>query len=215
MGNEMRRFILIGSMLILASATAFGQATPPAGAKPPVPAAPAAPAVPGTKVAVIDFEQALLESDAGKAAQAAFNKEMEPEKAKFDQLGKEVDDLSKKLQDAKTDAEKAPIRAELEKKNKEAQRLQQDAEEKSAMLRQKLLGPIAKIVNDAVDKYSKENNLALVLDPNTDPSNVIYSSKASDITSDVMRIMNAEYAKDPKIAAPAATPAAPAAKPNN
>jgi outer membrane protein len=177
---------------------------------------PAVPPVPGTKIAVIDFEQAVLESDAGKAATAEFNKEMEPEKARFEKLEKEVNDLQKKLQDAKTDAEKDPFRRELDLKNKEAQRIQEDAQQKSNDLRQKLLGPIAQLVNRVVDQYAKANNLAVVFDPNTQPTNIIFASKAADITAEIMRMMNEEFAKNPKLTAPAASNApAASAKPNN
>jgi outer membrane protein len=207
--------------MILVSVTAQAAQTPPPApsprqSTPSVPSVPAVPPVPGTKIAVIDFEQAVLESDAGKAATAAFNKEMEPEKARFEKLEKEVNDLQKKLQDAKTDAEKDPFRRELDLKNKEAQRIQEDAQQKSNDLRQKLLGPIAQLVNRVVDQYAKANNLAVVFDPNTQPTNIIFASKAADITAEIMRMMNEEFAKNPKLTAPAASNApAASAKPNN
>jgi outer membrane protein len=207
--------------MILVSVTAQAAQTPPPApspsqSTPSVPSVPAVPPVPGTKIAVIDFEQAVLESDAGKAATAEFNKEMEPEKARFEKLEKEVNDLQKKLQDAKTDAEKDPFRRELDLKNKEAQRIQEDAQQKSNDLRQKLLGPIAQLVNRVVDQYAKANNLAVVFDPNTQPTNIIFASKAADITAEIMRMMNEEFAKNPKLTAPAASNApAASAKPNN
>jgi outer membrane protein len=215
----MRRLFSVGLAMILVGAAAQAQtpspATPPA-ARQTAPSVPAVPAVPGTKVAVIDFEQAVLESDAGKAATAEFNKEMEPEKGKFEKLEKEVNDLQKKLQDAKTDAEKDPFRRELEAKNKEAQRIQEDAQQKSNDLRQKLLGPIAQLVNRMVDQYAKTNNLAVVFDPNTQPTNIIFASKAAEITAEIIRMMNEEFAKNPKLTAPAASNApAATAKPNN
>lgn len=217
----MRRFFWVGLTMILVSVTAQAAQTPPPApsprqSTPSVPSVPAVPPVPGTKIAVIDFEQAVLESDAGKAATAEFNKEMEPEKARFEKLEKEVNDLQKKLQDAKTDAEKDPFRRELDLKNKEAQRIQEDAQQKSNDLRQKLLGPIAQLVNRVVDQYAKANNLAVVFDPNTQPTNIIFASKAADITAEIMRMMNEEFAKNPKLTAPAASNApAASAKPNN
>ena len=215
----MRRLFSVGLAMILVGAAAQAQTPPPAtppAARQTAPSVPAVPAVPGTKVAVIDFEQAVLESDAGKAATAEFNKEMEPEKGKFEKLEKEVNDLQKKLQDAKTDAEKDPFRRELEAKNKEAQRIQEDAQQKSNDLRQKLLGPIAQLVNRMVDQYAKTNNLAVVFDPNTQPTNIIFASKAAEITAEIIRMMNEEFAKNPKLTAPAASNApAATAKPNN
>jgi outer membrane protein len=205
-------------MLTIMSAVALAQTqpqTPAAPAPKPAAATQAAPANPGTKMAVISFEQAILESDAGKAATSQYNKDIEPEKAKFEKVAKEVEDLQKKLQDAKTDAEKGSIRSELDSKTREAQFVQENAQRKSDELKQRLLSPIAMLANKVVDKYAQANNLAIVFDPNTETSNIVWANKASDITSEVIRGMNEEFAKDPKVAAPAASvPAAPA-KPVN
>ena len=209
----MRRFLWVGLMLVTISAVALGQAQTPAAPapRPPASTTPATPANPGTKVAVINFEQAILESDAGKAATAQYNKDIEPEKAKFEKVAKEVDDLQKKLQDAKTEAEKGPIRSELESKTREAQFVQENAQRRSDELKQRLLQPIAMLANRVIEKYASANNLAIVFDPTTEQTNIVFANKASDITSEVIRGMNEEFAKDPKLAAPAASaPAAPA-----
>ena len=209
----MKRFLWVGLMLVTISAVALGQAQTPAAPAPrtAAPTTPATPANPGTKVAVINFEQAILESDAGKAATAQYNTDIEPEKAKFEKVAKDVDDLQKKLQDAKTEAEKGPIRSELDSKTREAQFVQENAQRRSDELKQRLLQPIAMLANRVIEKYASANNLAIVFDPTTEQSNIVFANKASDITSEVIRGMNEEFAKDPKLAAPAASaPAAPA-----
>jgi Skp family chaperone for outer membrane proteins len=218
----MRRFLWVGLMLTIISAVALAQTpaqtppqTPPAPAARPAAATQTTPANPGTKIAVVNFEQAILESDAGKAATAQYNKDIEPEKAKFEKVAKEVDDLQKKLQDAKTEAERGPIRNELESKTREAQFVQETAQRKSDELKQKLLSPIAILANKVIDRYAQANNLAIVFDPTTQDSNIVFANKASDITSEVIRGMNEEFAKDPKLAAPAASAPAAPAKPVN
>jgi outer membrane protein len=210
----MKRFALTELVWILAGAAAQAQAQAPAGT-PPVPpapsaAAPKAPPVPGNKVAVIDFRSALMDSDPGKAAQLQYEKEIAGERGKVDKLEKEFNELQAKLQNAKTDAEKSTINRDIQSKTVEAQRAQQDAQRISEELQEKLLPPVAAMVNKAVEEYAKENNLAIVFDPRTDPTNIIYNSIALDITSEIIRRINAEYAKNPKAAAPATTPAAPA-----
>jgi outer membrane protein len=193
---------------MLAAAGAQAQtATPVANTNKP-PAAPAAPPVPGSKVAVIDFRSALMDSDAGKAAQLQYEKEIAGEKGKVEKLQKEFEDLQAKLAAAKTDAEKSTLNRDIQTKTRDLQRAQDDAQQISTELQEKLLPPVAALVNKHVEEYAKENGLALVLDPRTDPSNVIYASLAMDITSEVMRRMNAEYAKNPKVTAPAAGSAA-------
>jgi len=197
----MKRFALTVLVLILVGAVAQAQ-TPAA-----PPKAPAIPPVPGSKIATIDFRTALMESDPGKVAQQEYEKGIGGEKSKFDKLSKEMDELQTKLQNAKTETEKSTLNKDIERKTRDAQIAQEDAQRLSQDLQDKLLPPVATRVNKAVEDYSKENNLALVLDPRTDPSNIIWNNPAMDITSEIMRRMNAEYAKEPKAAA---TPAAPA-----
>lgn len=150
-----------------------------------------------------------MDSDAGKVAQQQYEKEIASERAKVDKLQKEYDELQAKLQSAKTDAEKSELNRQIQTTTRDAQRAADDAQQLSQELQDKLLPPVAAMVNKAVEEYSKENNLAIVFDPRTDPTNIIYSSIALDITSEVMRRINAEYAKNPKAAAPATSPAAP------
>jgi Skp family chaperone for outer membrane proteins len=194
----MRRFTFIVLLLMLGSLAAQAQA----------PASQASPA-PGTKVGVIDFRSALMDSDAGKKAQEDYAKEIEPAKSKFDKTQKEMVDLQTKLQNAKTDAEKSTISRDIDSKKIEFERAQQDAQRTSDDLQQRLLPPVAELVKRTVEAYAKENNLAVVVDPTTEPSNIVYRSPASDITAEIMRRMNAEYAKNPKLTAPASAPEKP------
>ena len=89
--------------------------------------------------------------------------------------------------------------------------MQEDAERLSEDLQGKHLQPVAMLVNKIVDEYAKANNLAVVIDPSTEKSNIVFAAKSSDITNEVIRMMNAAYAKDPKITAPNLT--APAGAP--
>jgi Skp family chaperone for outer membrane proteins len=202
----MKRFNIGVFCALLLSATAVlaqAPATPPAAPATPAPGA-QKPAVPGTKIALINMRQAITESEPGKAASAEYTKAMGPETAVLEKLSKEAADLSEKLKTAKTDAEKADLTRQLEAKTVEGQRAQEDAEKKSEDLQAQLLPPIADLVNKALDAYAMENGLAVVLDPTTEPNNIVHANMATDITNEVIRRVDAEYAKKPK---PAATPA--------
>lgn len=167
-------------------------------------------------MAVIDFLQVVTESEPGKGLQTNYEKEMKPYADKLDQLRKDLTDLQTKLQNAKTDAEKTSISREIDNKNRDGQRLQDDMQRADADIKDRYLPPIATMVNKAVDEYAKTHDIALVLDPTTEPSNVVYANPAMNITNEIMRMVNAAYAKDPKLAAPVtpgAAPTTPAAPP--
>jgi outer membrane protein len=200
----MKRLPLIGVLLVFGTVQGWAQA-PAASAAVPKP-----PAVPGNKIAIIDFLRAITESDPGKGAQSKFDTAIKPEQDKMEKLAKEISDLQTKRQNAKTDAEKSNLDKELQDKGRDGQRIQEDAGRMGDELKDKLLPPIARMVNTCVEEYSKTNGLALVLDPTTDPSNIVFANTALDITSETMRCVNAAYAKDPKLADPIAAPAAPA-----
>lgn len=197
----MKQLSFVGIFFLLAAAAASAQTPAPAAAAPK----------PGANVAVINFRKAVVESEPGLAAQKEFEKEMSSQRANFEKLDKEMTTLQTRAKDAKTDAERADLTRQIDAKQRDMTRINEDAAKMSEDLQDRLLPPIAAMVNKALDSYAMENNLAVVLDPTTDGSNVVYANDATDITSEIMRRVNAEFAKNPKAASPTATPAAPAA----
>ena len=185
---------------ILGASAAFAQA----------PATPKPAPVPGTKIATIDMRRAITESEPGRAASQEYTKALTPETATLDKLSKEAAELSEKLKTAKTDAEKQEFTRQLDLKQRDGQRAQEDAQKKSEDLQDRLLPPIADLVNKAVDAYAMENGLAVVFDPTTEPSNIIHFNPVADITNEIIRRVDAEHAKGAKPSTPAAPAAAPA-----
>jgi Skp family chaperone for outer membrane proteins len=208
----MKRFTLFVALLILASIVVQAQApaaTPAAAAA----QAQAKPATPGNGIGVIIFGTAVLESDPGKAAVEKINKAMEPAKVAFEKAAKEAEAIQEKLKAAKTDAERAPLNRELESKARAVKLLQEDAQVLSEDLQEQYFEPIGLLVRKIVEEYARDSNLAIVMDPSTEPSNIIFANKLNEITSEITRRVNAAYAKDPKIVAPTTPAPAPAAPP--
>lgn len=208
----MKPFICVVLLLILGVAGALAQ-NPPAAPSTAAPAAQTTPPNPGTKFGALNFRAALLDSDAGKAAVKEIEKGLEPLKTRHEKLSKELADLQTKMQEAKTDAEKTPLAREIDNRATEIKRIQEDAQRASDDLQAKYLPPVASLINKTVDEYARETNLAIVFDQTTDPNNILFVALASDITTEIIRRMNAAYAKDPKLIAPPAAAAAPAAAP--
>ena len=219
----MKRFTSVVLLLIFAAVTAVAQ-NPPAAQRPPAAqnppaaggaAAAATPPKPGTKFGVIDFNSALFDSEPGKAAVKEIEKRLEDTKTKLEKTQKDLTDLQSKLQNAKTDAEKSAITRDMDLKTTDGKRLSEDGQRLSEDLQQQYLPPVAELIKKMVDQYAKENDLAIVLDPTTDGTNIVFAAKLSDITSEIIRRANDAYAKDPKIIAPGTAAPQPPPKPAN
>ncbi len=201
----MKRFTSVVLILLLAAVAAVAQ-NPPAAPAP----VPQAVLKPGTKVGVIDFNMALFDSAPGKAAIKEIDKGLEEIKNKVEKLQKDLDVLKEKLTAAKTDAEKTAITRDMDSKTTEGKRLTEDGQRLSDDLQQKFLPPVVELIKKMVDEYAKENDLAIVVDPTTEGTNIVFAHRNSDITTEIIRRADAAYAKDPKIIAPGtAAPAAP------
>ena len=88
-----------------------------------------------------------------------------------------------------------------------------DAQKELGELQQQLFRPIADKAQKAVESYSVENGFAVVFDSSSQASSIIYKQEVADITTEIIRRMDAAAAKAP--AAPAAAapkPAEPAKK---
>jgi Skp family chaperone for outer membrane proteins len=213
----MKRFTSVVLLLLLVAVAAVAQ-NPPAAPTPPAAggaAATATPPKPGSKVGVIDFNSALFDSEPGKAAVKEIEKGLEETKTKLEKTQKDLTDLQGKLQNAKTDTEKATITRDMDAKTTEGKRLSEDGQRTSEDLQQKHLPPVVELIKKMVDEYAKENDLAIVLDPTTEGTNIVFAARLSDITTEIIRRANAAYAKDPKVIAPGTAAPQPPAKPAN
>ena len=168
-----------------------------------------------SKLAVIDFERAVVESVKGKEAAAKFN-------GKMDERTKELQDMQKQLEDNQTklrtgeralsDAVKADLTRQIDRLQTEMTRKNEDAQKELEGLRQELLQPIAGFASQLLTAYAKEQGYTVLVDISAPTSNVLYHSPATEITDAFIKRLDEEFAKNPAplTAAPAA-PAAPAA----
>jgi Skp family chaperone for outer membrane proteins len=191
----MKNTILVVAIGLLLPAGLFAQA-------------PAAAAAAG-RVAVVDFQRAVTENSEGKKAQEKFVAELNKRQKDFEDKQKTLADAQTKLQTgdkALSDTAKADLAKQIDKLNTELQRLNDDAQKDLGDLQQQLFRPIAERAQDAVKSYSTENGFAVVFDVSSQASNIIYRDDIADITTEIIRRIDA--------AKPAAAPAAPR-KPTN
>jgi Skp family chaperone for outer membrane proteins len=173
--------------------------------------APAAGAPAGAgKVAVVDFQKAVTENSEGKKAQEKFMGELNKRQKEFEDKQKALTDAQTKLQNgdkALSETAKADLAKQIDKLNTELQRMNDDAEKELRDLQQQLFRPIMEKTQDVVKSYSTENGFAVVFDVSSQANSIVYVQDVADITTEIIRRVDATPTKAP--AAPAASTPAP------
>ena len=194
----MRKASLIVLVGLLVPAALFAQA----------PAAAAGAAGAG-RVAVVDFQRAITENSEGKKAQEKFLGELNKRQKEFEDKQKAMTDAQTKLQNgdkALSDTAKADLAKQIDKLNTDLQRMNDDAQKDLGDLQQQLFRPIAEKTQEVLKSYSTENGFAVVFDSSSQANSIIYRDDIADITTEIIRRVDATAAKAP--AAPAAAPKA-------
>jgi outer membrane protein len=176
--------------------------------------APAAGAGGAGRVAVVDFQKAVTENADGKKAQEKFMAEFNKRQSEFEGKQKSMADMQTKLQNgdkALSDSAKADLAKQIDKLTTDLQRMNDDAQKDLGDLQQQLFRPIADKAQEAIKSYSTENGFAVVFDMSSQASSIIYFQDVADITTEIIRRMDASAAKAP--APPATTAPKPAADP--
>ena len=180
-----------------------------------------APSLPAqlSKVVVVDFEGAVVQSAEGKKASDKLNATAQAKGTDIEKRQKELDDQQKKLQNgARTlsDAVKADLQRDIDRRTTELKRLSEDAQKEMQVMRDELLRPIAERATRLLNAMAVEQSYTLVVDVSNPENNVIWANPKNDITADLVKRIDAET---PKETAPApaatrpATPSAPAGAP--
>ncbi|MBI2149698.1 MAG: OmpH family outer membrane protein [Acidobacteria bacterium] len=201
----MRREILIGIGVMLALVVLLAAQAPATGAAAQKDTAPA------TRVAVVDFQKAVVENSEGKKAQEAFLAEVNKREKEFNDKQKAIADIQAKLQAQEkvlSDTVKADMSKQIDRHTTDLQRMNDDAQKDLGDLQQQLFRPIAERTQKVLEAYSSENGFAVVFDLSSQASNIIYRQEIADITTEIIRRVDAVAAK-----APAAEPAKKAAEP--
>ncbi len=202
---------MLSLVCVLASglgAGAVAQAAPAAPAKPD--AAPAAPvAITGaTKIAVINFQQAVGQTNEFQRDLADLRKKYEPREQTLQQLNEQIEAEKKQLQDAGatlTDAQRQTKLHDIDDKTKSLQRGAEDLRNDEQSDGQETFQQVGQKVFDEMSTYAQQHGFNLVLDASQQNSGVLWLTPGADITSAVVEAYNVKSG----IPAPAAVPSAP------
>jgi outer membrane protein len=169
-----------------------------------------------SKLGVINVQVAITSTSEGKQASAELQSQFAPRQTELDNLRKQVEDIQTRLRTGAStlsDEEKQRLAREGDQLTRSFQRKQQDLQDDGNEAQREVVDRIGRKMLDVVDKYSRENGLAVVIDTSSQNTPVVYAANQVDITQDIIRLYDQAY---PVKNTPAQKPAAqrpPAAKP--
>ncbi len=161
----------------------------------------------GNKVAIVNIQDAIANTNEGKKELDALQQRFAPKQAELKSQNDEVENLKKQLQtqgDKLSDDERNNRLKSLEVKQKSLQRNFEDAQNEFQQAEQEVVNRLGKKMLDVLEKYAKGNGYAMVLDVSNPQTPVLYASPGANITKELVDAYNAEV----PVAAPATKPAA-------
>ena len=152
--------------------------------------------VPGqemVKVGVLQVDRAIFESEEGKSAMADLQKKADAKQQELASQQKEIQDLQAQIQrqGATLNQEaQAALGRNLERKQIDFQRANEDAQRELNQLRTEIYNRIGRKILTEVQKYAGENNFYLILNSSSQNSQVLFSASSVDITTDIIKRYN-------------------------
>lgn len=163
------------------------------------------------KIGVLNITAAITSTGEGKQAAAELQTQFAPRYSELQNLQKQIEDLQTRARttsNTASDEEKARVQQENDRLTRAFQRKNQDMQDDTQAAQRDVVDRIGRKMMDVLDKYSKENGYAVVLDSASQQSSVLFASNTIDVTQEIIRLYDQSY---PVKAAAATAPAKPAA----
>lgn len=146
------------------------------------------------KVAVIKLQEGLLATAELKKAQAQLQTKFKPRQDQLEKLQRDLEGIQAKLNNQQeleklSQAGVQDLQVQGQRKQREAQRIQEDLEADFNRDRQDVLGRAGQRMGDIVKKIAEEKGFDLVVDI----SNTVYFKPALDITSEIVAAYDKAY----------------------
>jgi outer membrane protein len=166
-----------------------------------------------TKVAVINFQAAVFQTNEGRRNISELQKKFDPKRTQLKTQADAIDTLKKQLQasgDKLSDSERQSRTADIDTKEKALQRDGEDASSSYEQAMQQAYQQLAEKVYGVVQSYATQKGFGVVLDASSSQQQlptVLWASPGTDITKAVIEAYNV---KSGIPAPPAEAPSAPA-----
>jgi outer membrane protein len=179
-----------------------------------------------SKIAVINVQQAIVATQEGKQASDQLQVQFAPQQNDMQNMQKQISDLQTKLangQHTLSEDDQARLQRQGTMLSNQLQHKQDDFQEELQAAQSDMVNTIGRKMLDVLDKYAKDNGIAVVLDSSAQGGSVVYGATQLDITTDIVKLYDQAYpvkatssgdSAAPKPATSAAKPAGTASSPS-
>src|SRR5580704_608466 len=142
------------------------------------------------KIAVINTQKALLDTEEIKKAQLELEAKFKPRQDQMLKVQKELEDIQAQLQSGKlNELGTQEITAEGQRKQRDMQRLQQDLQEEVERERTEILQRAGTRMQEVVKKLADEKGLDIVVDS----ANTVFFKTSFEVTTEATAAYNKAY----------------------
>lgn len=142
------------------------------------------------KLAVINSQKAVLETEEIKKAQVDLEAKFKPRQDKIVQTQKDIQTIQGQLQSGKLNSMgEQELTAEFQKKQRELQRMQQDLQDDVNVERNDILQRSGTRMQEVVKKIAEEKGLDVVVDT----ASTVFYKATFDLTAEAVAAYNKTY----------------------
>jgi outer membrane protein len=149
----------------------------------------------GIKIAVIDVNRIMTDSQRGKSVMAGIEKLQSERSAQLKQMNDELNDMQKKFQEGRlslAEDKLAELQAQIEDRQRLFERAREDAERDVKKHRQDEIEKIENAVFPIINAIGKEGGYTLIF--NKFQSGLVYAEDTVDITNQVIQKLDSAAA---------------------
>jgi outer membrane protein len=142
------------------------------------------------KIAVVNVQKTMLDSDELKKVSTDVEAKYKPKQEELLKLQNDLQSIQQQLQSNKlTPQAQQDLQLQGQRKQRDAQRLSDDLQQEFDRDRQDILGKAAAKMTEVVKKVAEEKGFDMVIDV----SQALYFKPAMDISADVLAAYNKAY----------------------
>jgi outer membrane protein len=142
------------------------------------------------KIAVVNVQKTMLDSDELKKVSADVEAKYKPKQDELLKLQQDLQSIQQQMQSNKlTPQAQQDLQLQGQRKQRDAQRLSDDLQQEFDRDRQDILGKAAAKMTEVVKKVSEEKGFDVVIDV----SQALYFKPTMDISADVLAAYNKAY----------------------